>query len=44
LIERSLSGARVFLDGGGAERSPIRMRMHSHSPPRSGKKRPASVT
>jgi NTE family protein len=44
LIECSLSDARVFLDGGGAERPPIRMRMHSHSPPRSGKKRPASVT
>ena len=44
LIERSLADARTFLDGGGAERPPIRMRMHRHSPPRSGKKRPASVT
>jgi hypothetical protein len=44
LIERSLSGARVSLDGGGAERPPIRTRMRSHSPPHPGKKRPASVT
>jgi NTE family protein len=30
LIERSLSDARKFLDAGGAERPPIRMRMHRH--------------
>ncbi len=33
LIERSLSDARVFLDGGGAQRPPIRMRMHRHRQP-----------
>jgi NTE family protein len=31
LIARSLSDARRFLDRGGAERPPIRMRMHRHS-------------
>src|SRR3954447_848502 len=30
LVERSLANARDFLDGGGAERPPIRMRMHQH--------------
>jgi NTE family protein len=30
LIDRSLHDARGFLDGGGAERPPIRMRMHRH--------------
>jgi len=30
LIERSAHDARAFLDGGGAERPPIRMRMHRH--------------
>jgi predicted acylesterase/phospholipase RssA len=30
LIERSLEGARAFLDGGGAEQPPIRMRTHEH--------------
>jgi NTE family protein len=30
LIERSLADARKFLDGGGAERPPIRMTMHRH--------------
>lgn len=32
LIERSLMDARKFLDGGGSERPPIRMRMHRHQP------------
>lgn len=32
LIERSLADARAFLDSGGAQRPPIRMRMHRHSP------------
>jgi NTE family protein len=32
LIERSLADTRAFLDGGGAERPPIRMRMHRHRP------------
>ena len=31
LIERSAHDACVFLDGGGTERPPIRMRMHRHS-------------
>lgn len=44
LIARSLADARAFLERGGAERPPIRMRMHSHKPPRSGKRQPASVT
>jgi NTE family protein len=30
LIQRSLEDAREFLDDGGAERPPIRMRMHRH--------------
>jgi NTE family protein len=30
LIERSAQDARAFLDGGGAERPPIRMHMHRH--------------
>lgn len=30
LIERSLADSRAFLEGGGAERPPIRMRMHNH--------------
>ena len=30
LIERAHADACEFLDGGGAERSPIRMRMHRH--------------
>ncbi len=32
LIERSLSDARAFLAGGGAERPAIRMRVHRHEP------------
>jgi NTE family protein len=31
LIDRSAQDARAFLDGGGAERPPIRMRMHRHA-------------
>jgi NTE family protein len=31
LVERSLSDARAFLAGGGAERPPIRMRIHRHA-------------
>jgi NTE family protein len=31
LIERAAHDARAFLDGGGAERPPIRMRMHRHA-------------
>jgi NTE family protein len=34
LIERATHDTRVFLDGGGAERAPIRMRMHEHRHPR----------
>jgi NTE family protein len=30
LVERGYDSAREFLDGGGAERPPIRMRMHRH--------------
>jgi NTE family protein len=30
LIDRSLADGRRFPDGGGAERPPIRMRMHRH--------------
>jgi NTE family protein len=43
LIERSLTDARAFLDGGGGERPPIRMHMHRHSKPQLGKKRRATV-
>jgi NTE family protein len=45
LIERSLADARTFLDGGGAERPPIRMRMHRHSrkPTRSKRRRPVPI-
>jgi NTE family protein len=32
LIGRALHDARAFLDGGGEEQPPIRMRMHAHSP------------
>ena len=32
LIERALEDARAFLDGGGEEQPPIRMRMHAHPP------------
>jgi NTE family protein len=32
LIERALLDARAFLDGGGEEQPPIRMRMHAHRP------------
>ncbi len=44
LIARSVNDARKFLDSGGAERPPIRMRMHRHESARQGKKRPAGVT
>jgi NTE family protein len=44
LIERALADARAFLDGGGAERPPIRMRPHRHEQGLPGKKRLASVT
>jgi NTE family protein len=43
LIERSLDDARAFLDGGGAERPPIRMHMHRHGRSQPGKKRRAAV-
>jgi NTE family protein len=42
LIQRGYADAREFLDGGGAERPPIRMRMHRHDPP-ARKKRDARV-
>ena len=32
LIDRALTDARDFLDGGGEERPPIRMRVHRHGP------------
>ena len=32
LIERALTDARKFLDSGGADRPPIRMRVHRHAP------------
>jgi NTE family protein len=32
LIARALDDARAFLDGGGEQRAPIRMRTHSHAP------------
>ncbi len=41
LIEQAHGDAREFLDGGGATRPPIRMRMHRHDTPR-GKNRAAS--
>jgi NTE family protein len=44
LIVRALSDARAFLDGGGAERPPIRMRPHRHEQGLAGKNRLASVT
>jgi NTE family protein len=43
LIARSLSDARKFLDGGGAERPPIRMRMRRDEQPRNRKNRPEGV-
>jgi NTE family protein len=43
LIKRSLADARAFLDRGGAEQPPIRMRMHRHKP-RAGKKRASEDT
>jgi NTE family protein len=42
LIERGLIDARAFLDSGGRERPPIRMRMHRHKDRR--KKGTASIT
>jgi len=42
LIERSLEGARTFLDGGGTQRPPIRTRMQPRSHGR--KKRAVGVT
>jgi NTE family protein len=33
LMERGYADAGKFLDGGGAERPPIRMRIHPHHPP-----------
>jgi hypothetical protein len=33
LINRALTDARDFLDGGGEERPPIRMRVHRHGSP-----------
>lgn len=33
LIERALEDSRAFLDGGGEDRPPIRMRMHRHGEP-----------
>lgn len=43
LVERSLGDARTFLDGGGAERPPIRMRAHRHGQPHTRKNQPAGV-
>jgi NTE family protein len=43
-VERLLADVRTFLDGGGAERPPIRMRVHRHVQPHARKKRPAGVT
>ena len=43
LIARSLSDARKFLDAGGAERPPIRMRMRRDEQPRNRKNRPGGV-
>ena len=40
LIERGYDDAARFLDSGGAERPPIRMRMHSHD----GRARPSAYT
>jgi NTE family protein len=34
LIDRAYADGREFLDGGGAEQPPIRMRMHAHGPAR----------
>ncbi len=42
LIERSARDARAFLDGGGAERPPIRMRAHRHV--RDGVRNPARAS
>ena len=42
LIQRGFADACEFLDSGGAERPPIRMRMHRHGEP-AGKKRGALV-
>jgi hypothetical protein len=39
LIVRSRSDGRRFLDRGGAERPPLRMRMHRHEPRREVRKR-----
>jgi NTE family protein len=44
LIERSLGDARAFLDGNGAERPAIRMRMHRHRQSRARKKYSKAVT
>jgi NTE family protein len=44
LVERSFADAGTFLDGGGAERPPIRMRVHRHVQPHARKKRRAGVT
>jgi NTE family protein len=43
LIERSLADARAFLDGGGAERPAIRMRMDRPRPWRARKERSAAA-
>src|SRR2546421_2113514 len=43
LIERSLEDARAFLDRGGAERPPIRTRVHPSAQRPARKKRPAGV-
>ena len=40
LIERSLQDAREFLDGGGEDRPPVRMRMHRHHRPTKVRNRP----
>jgi hypothetical protein len=42
LISRGYDDARDFLDGGGAARPPIRMRMHPDGDP-TGKERAAAV-
>lgn len=43
LIERARADARAFLDAGGEERAPIRMRMHDHRAP-GGVRKAATAT
>ncbi len=44
LIDRAAEGAAAFLDGGGAERPPIRMAMHRHQPARPGSPRKGAAS